>query len=629
LIHFYKRSNMVKKKLLKAGAAHAKARANSSGIVEEEASVKKQKSLADAELRRSCCLPKGNPGALECLFPNTDVHSSPDVIKFVCSNDDCQSSGLMHEKCYVEKLEPLAVMWLKQQARCRSWTVKHTMQNLWKDCGYKLIVKMFPCNCGQGFIRKHEAEKSEQVAAVLRAPQAQAIGQDVEKKLKKPKLNIDMSKGSKGTIRKIAKGRLEAKTAKEDSNQKSFQSKIPGLNIDYKPQKLNLDMTKLGTVSQEVSPCSAQESPDATLLLASRRLVQPPPPFTISTFNHYGEIYSSSTEESETDGEQDVDEEKFSLQCTAVMDNLMADKIANEIERKKLEDLIQKFEGDNETLENNLNLEVQKSQDLRKEISQHKFLNQVKMDVDSSLSDLSRHNASKLDIEKRKMHEQYSLAVSKIEKQVESVTSFVQSELQKFGRAVSILEENIESCSDKNQYLDALNKSFLEKRISLEESVRSKDNLIETLKVDLSLLKGKSMKQEMLIQSGMSMCAKKEELEVFVQMLQNKLSIVEENGKKNTKRIISMGKVAGDFAEFLKSSTAIKEDSFQELLKSNQKSEVLILDLEKKIETLTGENEEFKRNMLSLGEKMNQFQRNINESNLSSRCKILNVCNWL
>lgn len=301
----------------------------------------------------------------------------------------------------------------------------------------------------------------------------------------------------------------------------------------------------------------------------------------------------------------------------------------------KLEDLIQKLQGDNETLENNLNLEVQKSQDLRKELSQQEFLNQVKLDGDCSLPDLSRHNASKLDLEKGKMHVQYSLAVPKIGKQVENVTSFVQSELQKIGQAVSILEEKIESCSVKTGCLDALNKSLLEKRNSLEESVRSKDKLIETLKEDFSIMEGKSMNREMLIQSEMPMCVKKEQLEeVSVQMLQDKLRIVEENGKKNTIRIgkceeiLSMMKVSGVSAEFLK-LTAHKEDFFHELMMSNQKSEVLIIELEKKIKTLTNENDEFRQNILSLGEKMNQFQRKINDSNLSSRSKLLNVCNWL
>jgi len=109
---------------------------------------------------------------------------------------------------------------------------------------------------------------------------------------------------------------------------------------------------------------------------------------------------------------------------------------------------------------------------------------------------------------------------------------------------------------------------------------------------------------------------------------------VEENGKKNTIRIgkceeiLSMMKVSGVSAEFLK-LTAHKEDFFHELMMSNQKSEVLIIELEKKIKTLTNENEEFRQNILSLGEKMNQFQRKINDSNLSSRSKLLNVCNWL
>ena len=111
------------------------------------------------------------------------------------------------------------------------------------------------------------------------------------------------------------------------------------------------------------------------------------------------------------------------------------------------------------------------------------------------------------------------------------------------------------------------------------------------------------MNHEMLIQSGMPKCVKKEQLEeVSVQMLQKKLRIVEENGKKNTRRIENCEEIltivkSSGVSAVLKSLTAHREDLFHELLMSNQKSEVLIIDLEKKIETLTGENEEFRQNM--------------------------------
>ena len=128
-------------------------------------------------------------GLLECLEPEKDVLTDEDAVLFFCTNDNCGSSGRMHAKCRV-KLESLAVMKLKQQPRCRTWTLQQMESNIWKDKGYSLILKFFPCNCGQGSIRKLDDE-------IRGAAAATAPITEVEKKAKMPKLGLDVPNHSK------------------------------------------------------------------------------------------------------------------------------------------------------------------------------------------------------------------------------------------------------------------------------------------------------------------------------------------------------------------------------------------------------------------------------------------------
>lgn len=102
----------------------------------------------EAAWQRQCCLPSG------CLLDGVVNLSSPDeIVKIICSNENCTSGPYMHKECF-ERWEDGLLTYLRSHGRARGWSEKQRRQNLWTKKGYDLAFRACSCPCGRGHLRK-------------------------------------------------------------------------------------------------------------------------------------------------------------------------------------------------------------------------------------------------------------------------------------------------------------------------------------------------------------------------------------------------------------------------------------------------------------------------------------------
>ena len=111
----------------------------------KQAVVENGQDQNDENVSAQCCYPKG------CLLPTDSTNWNS--VHFVCNNEQCENSGLMHRECS-EAFEEDILTFLRSVGRARSWSDKQRKQNIWTKKGYDLIYKCCACSCGKGHLRK-------------------------------------------------------------------------------------------------------------------------------------------------------------------------------------------------------------------------------------------------------------------------------------------------------------------------------------------------------------------------------------------------------------------------------------------------------------------------------------------
>ncbi|KAI9559953.1 hypothetical protein GHT06_013960 [Daphnia sinensis] len=101
-----------------------------------------------------CCTPAGCLSLVDGgLLADNELSEDDDVVKVLCNNEHCTSSGLMHRQCF-DQWEASILHYLRSCGRARSWSERQRSQNLWTKKGYDLAFKACACICGRGHLRK-------------------------------------------------------------------------------------------------------------------------------------------------------------------------------------------------------------------------------------------------------------------------------------------------------------------------------------------------------------------------------------------------------------------------------------------------------------------------------------------
>lgn len=140
----------------------------------------------------SCCVPSGEClRSKELIYLNNNNNNRcagatffEDVVKVMCSNENCASGKFMHRECF-EHWEEGVLAYLRSCGRARSWSEKQRHQNLWTKKGYDLAFRACGCACGRGFLKK-DLDWSAAVAASAVVAPAQC---DADKKKRKRRQN--------------------------------------------------------------------------------------------------------------------------------------------------------------------------------------------------------------------------------------------------------------------------------------------------------------------------------------------------------------------------------------------------------------------------------------------------------
>ena len=82
-----------------------------------------------------CCTPAG------CMSDGITTNDANDVVKVLCNNELCPTSGLMHRQCF-DQWEASILHYLRSCGRARSWSERQRCQNLWTKKGYDLAFKV-------------------------------------------------------------------------------------------------------------------------------------------------------------------------------------------------------------------------------------------------------------------------------------------------------------------------------------------------------------------------------------------------------------------------------------------------------------------------------------------------------
>ncbi len=87
-----------------------------------------------------CCTPAGCMTIVDGITTTTDSEDG-DVVKVLCNNEHCPTSGLMHRQCF-DQWEASVLHYLRSCGRARSWSERQRSQNLWTKKGYDLAFKV-------------------------------------------------------------------------------------------------------------------------------------------------------------------------------------------------------------------------------------------------------------------------------------------------------------------------------------------------------------------------------------------------------------------------------------------------------------------------------------------------------
>ena len=149
----------------------------------------------------NCPLPPGN---IEC---SQRVIEDPDTaVKMVCSNVQCNRSGLLHARCF-DRLEKHLLKALAATSMGKKWTEAQLKANVWNCRGIHSLHKFSKCSCGGTLGRGEEEHKAFVPAAKKK-----------EKMSQKPKLNCDGVKISYSEMKmfqKVAEEKAHAKASPE------------------------------------------------------------------------------------------------------------------------------------------------------------------------------------------------------------------------------------------------------------------------------------------------------------------------------------------------------------------------------------------------------------------------------
>jgi len=554
--------------------------------------------VPEGMLSKSCCLPSNCPGGLlECLEPEKDILTDKDAFRFFCTNEKCGSSGRMHEKCRA-KLESLAVMKLKQQPRCRTWSQQQMESNIWKDKGYSLILKLFPCNCGQGFIRKLDDEIRGATAATV-------PNTEVEKKAKKPKLGLDGPNHSKGGTKFMKSFSSNAShleksqnascsedvKSREKSEEISKPPYIPGLNSSNSsnntPLKLNLDLTKLGAVPKATAlhhtPVRGVPVPPRDSPLDSLTKIIP-------SVNYLEEIYCSSNEEDEY-------WEELSDSNSGIIENLMEGKIANDIEINNLQVNVNRLQSDKKVLEEKIIMEKSKSEQLTREVFQLKV-----------------SNAAKVEADKKKEQEETFAKLKSLEKQVADVAAAGDEGIKKLLDVIETLESKYESCSSKYNTLATASTELTQKIKDLQVEVCSKDEELLMLRGQLIAKDESEYAAERGPSTSKFASDDNQVAMLSLPVILKQLTAVEEEGMRTAARMTELERTIPAVVTGCRerdetiTESAVDAMEFFQLLKNHQNSEYFISELEKKIVDLNSENVVLRNDFSLLETKIRWFQ---------------------
>jgi len=555
--------------------------------------------VPEGMLSKSCCLPSNCPGGLlECLEPEKDILTDEGAVRFFCTNDKCGSSGRMHEKCRA-KLESLAVMKLKQQPRCRTWSLQQMESNIWKDKGYSLLLKLFPCNCGQGFIRKLDDDIRGATAAIV-------PNSEVEKKAKKPKLGLDVpnhskcgtkfmksfsSNGSQLEKSKNASCSEDAKSKVKSEEISSKSAYIPGLNSSSSsintPLKLNLDLTKLGAVPKATA---SHHTPVRSVPVPPRDSPLDSLTKIIPSVNYLEEIYCSSNEE-------DEDWEELSDSNSGIIENLMEGKIANEIEINNLHVNVNQLQSDKKVLEEKILKEKSKSEQLAREVSQLKELNAAKHEAD-----------------KKKEQEETFAKLKRLEKQVADVAAAGDQGIKKLLGVTETLESKYEACSSKYNTLATATTELTLKIKDLEAELYSKDEELMILRGQLIVKEESEDAAEIGPSTSKFASDDNQVAKLSLPVILKQLTAVEEEGMRTAARTTELERTIPAVVTGCRerdetiTESAVDAMEFFKLLKNHQNSEYFISELEKKIVDLNSENVVLRNDFSLLETKIRWFQ---------------------
>lgn len=89
-----------------------------------------------------CCTPAGCMSIVDGITANDFQDAAEcDVVKVLCNNEHCPTSGLMHRQCF-DQWEASILHYLRSCGRARSWSERQRCQNLWTKKGYDLAFKV-------------------------------------------------------------------------------------------------------------------------------------------------------------------------------------------------------------------------------------------------------------------------------------------------------------------------------------------------------------------------------------------------------------------------------------------------------------------------------------------------------
>ena len=165
------------------------------------------------------------PGNIECT---QRVIEDPDTaVKMVCSNVQCNKSGLLHARCF-DRLEKHLLKALAATSMGKKWTEAQLKANVWNCRGIHSLHKFSKCSCG-GTLGRGEEEHKAFVPAVKKK----------EKLSQKPKLNIDGVKIS------YSEQKLYKQVSEEDTHVRS--SRYTYLKDESRPEKHSKTEVSFGT----------------------------------------------------------------------------------------------------------------------------------------------------------------------------------------------------------------------------------------------------------------------------------------------------------------------------------------------------------------------------------------------